>query len=148
MDNWTLISIKQGYPFINIYCSRITTAEYPIHRYPCLDINVEIHTCVNNWRLTFKIHGYPCWYPWIFGNPCTDMLWILGPGTTLPWSEASSTYPIIAKLVSLLALLTDFFLDQLISFAIPNNFRTKKACRNVPAVSQPITLAFINFLMT
>jgi len=86
MDNWRLTSIKQGYPFMNI-CLRITIAEYPIHGYPRLDVYVEIPAwmniplCVDNWRLTSKNHGYPCWYPWIFGNPCMDMLWILGPGT-------------------------------------------------------------------
>ena len=35
---------------------------------------------MDNWRLTSKNHGYPCGYPWIFGNTCMDMLWILGPG--------------------------------------------------------------------
>jgi len=37
---------------------------------------------MDNWRLTPKNHGYPCWYPWIFGNTCMDLLWILGPGFT------------------------------------------------------------------
>jgi len=26
-------------------------------------ISVDIHTCVDNWRLTSKNHGYQCWYP-------------------------------------------------------------------------------------
>ena len=51
-----------------------------LHWYPCLDINVDISDCMDNWRLTSKYHGYPCRYPWIFGNPCMDLLWILGPG--------------------------------------------------------------------
>jgi len=51
-----------------------------IHGYPCLDINVDIHTCMDNWRVTWENHGYPCWHPWIFWNPCMDVLWILGPG--------------------------------------------------------------------
>ena len=33
MDNWILISIKHGYPFMDIYCSRISIAECP-----CMDI--------------------------------------------------------------------------------------------------------------
>jgi len=52
-----------------------------LHGYPCLNINVDIHACVDNWRPTSKNHGYPCWYPGIFGNPCMALLWILGPGT-------------------------------------------------------------------
>jgi len=47
-----------------------------------LDFNVDIHACMDNWRLTSKNHGYPCWYPWIFGNPWMDLLRILGPGWT------------------------------------------------------------------
>jgi len=35
---------------------------------------------MDNWRLTSKNHGYSCWYSWVCGNPCMDMLWILGPG--------------------------------------------------------------------
>jgi len=58
-----------------------TIVRMSLHGYPWLDINVDIHTCMDNWRLTSKNHGYPCWYPWIFENPCVDMLWILGPGS-------------------------------------------------------------------
>jgi len=36
--------------------------------YPCLDINVDIHACMDNWRLISKKYVYPCWYPSIFGN--------------------------------------------------------------------------------
>jgi len=83
MDNWRLISIKTwisiyGYLFLtDVHCGM------SLHGYPCLDINVDIHACIDNWRLTSKKHGYPCWYPWIFGNPCMDLLWILGPGKRL-----------------------------------------------------------------
>ena len=54
-----------------------------LHGYPCLDINVDIHACMDNWRLASKNHGYPCWYPWIFWNSCMDLLWILGLGWSL-----------------------------------------------------------------
>jgi len=80
MDNWRLLSIKTWISingnlfFTDIHCGM------SLHGYPCLDINVDIHACMDNWRMTSKNHGYPCWYPWIFGNPCMDLLWILGPG--------------------------------------------------------------------
>jgi len=51
-----------------------------LHGYPCLDIIVDIHTGMDNWRLSSENHGYPCLYPCIFLYPCMDMLWILGPG--------------------------------------------------------------------
>jgi len=60
----------------NFYCGM------SLHGYPCLDINVDIHACINNWRLTSKNHGYPCWYPWIVGKPCMDLLWILSVEST------------------------------------------------------------------
>jgi len=65
--NWRLISIKTWISideyllFTYIHCRTF------LHRYHCLDINVDIHTCMDNWRLTSKNHGYPCWYPWNFG---------------------------------------------------------------------------------
>jgi len=59
-----------------------------LHGYPRLDINVDIHTYLDNWRLTSKNHEYPYWYPWIFWYPCMDMLWILGPGhSTVSWEN-------------------------------------------------------------
>jgi len=50
---------------------------YPLqnhYEYPSLDIKVDIRTCMDNWILTSKNHGYPYWEPWNFGNPCMDML--------------------------------------------------------------------------
>jgi len=60
--------------FMDIHCIMFLCG------YPCLDINMDIHTCMDNWRLTSKNHGYPCRYPRIFGNPGMDMQWIFGPG--------------------------------------------------------------------
>jgi len=50
MDNWRLISIKTwisiyGYLlFTDIYCGMF------LHGYPCLDINVDIYACLDNWK--------------------------------------------------------------------------------------------------
>ena len=67
MDNWRLISIKQGYPLMNTYCLRISIAECPYMNIPAW-ISTWISTCMDNWRPTSKNHRYPCWYPWIFEN--------------------------------------------------------------------------------
>jgi len=78
IDNWRHIHKNIDihlwiYIFTDIHCGM------SLHGYPCLEINVDIHAWMDNWRLTSKNHGYPCWYPWIFGNPCMDLLWIFGP---------------------------------------------------------------------
>jgi len=80
MDIWRLISIKtlisiHGYLLLTDIHGRMS-----FHGNPCLDINVDIHTCMDSWRLTSKNHGYLCWYPCVFGNPCMDVLGILGLG--------------------------------------------------------------------
>ena len=67
--------------FTDIHCRMF------LHGYPCLDINVDIHTFMYNWRLTSENHGYPCWYLRIFGNPCMDMLWTLGPGEVVRFGK-------------------------------------------------------------
>jgi len=56
---------------------------------------VDIHACMDNWRLTSKNHGYPCWYPSIFGNPCMDLLWILGPGMLYFFTVQFLSYNVI-----------------------------------------------------
>jgi len=67
MDNWRLISIKHWYHFMDTYCLRMSIAKCP-----CIDIPAWISivwlstTCMDNWRLASKNHGYQCWYPWIF----------------------------------------------------------------------------------
>ena len=78
---WILIS---RYPFVDIYCLRISIVECP-----CMDICARISMWISmlvwiieGWHP--KNHRYPCWYPWIFINPWMDLLWILGPGHTLP----------------------------------------------------------------
>jgi len=80
MNNWKLISIKHGYPFMDIYCLLISIAECP-----CMGIRAWISMWIST--LVWIIEDWhpkimdPCWYPWIFGNPCMDLLWILGPGS-------------------------------------------------------------------
>jgi len=77
-DDWRLISVKT---WISIHGYLLFTdihRKIALHGYPCLNINVDIHTCMGNWRLTFKNPGYQCWYPSIFGYPCIDMLYIYG----------------------------------------------------------------------
>jgi len=74
------ISIKHGYPFMDMYCLGISILECP-----CKDIRAWILMCVSTlvWIVedTSENHGYPCRYPSIFGNnPCMGLLWILGPG--------------------------------------------------------------------
>ena len=39
---------------------------------------MDIRTWMDNWRLSSKNYVYSCWYPWIFGNSCMDMLRISG----------------------------------------------------------------------
>jgi len=51
----------------------------------------RIHTCMYNWRLTSKNHRYLWWYSWIFGNPCMDMLWILGRGQSFLYWKTTLT---------------------------------------------------------
>jgi len=70
----TWISIHKYLFFTDIHC------RMSLYGYPCLDTNVDIRTCMDNWRLTSKINGYQCSYPRIFWNQCMDMLWILGLG--------------------------------------------------------------------
>jgi len=64
---------------MDIHCLRISIAECP-----CMDtrawISIWIFMLVWIIEDTSKNHRYPCWYPWIFVNPCMDLLWILGPG--------------------------------------------------------------------
>jgi len=70
---------KLEYPFIDIYYLRISITECPCMH--CWYQWKHPHSyCMDNWRLTSKYHWYSYWYPWIVGNPCMDMLWILGPG--------------------------------------------------------------------
>jgi len=61
---------------MDIYCLRIFIAECA-----CKDIRGWISMWISTLgRLVSKNHEYPCWYPSIFGNPCMDLLWVLGPG--------------------------------------------------------------------
>jgi len=53
VDNWRLISIKHGYPFMDIYCSRISIAECP-----CMDIRAWISMWISS--LVWIIED---WYP-------------------------------------------------------------------------------------
>jgi len=87
---------------MDICCLRISIAECP-----CMDIRAFI----DNWRLTFKNHGYPYWYPWIFGNPCMDLPWILGPGLPslmsltsrrwwLPWGRRHQAWRSFASILT------------------------------------------------
>ena len=76
INNWSLISIKHKYPSMDTYCLRISIAECPWMDIPVW-ISMLISTLlwiIEDWH---KNNGYPCWYPWTFGNPCMDMLWIL-----------------------------------------------------------------------
>ena len=58
-DTWlifikTWVTIHEYLSFTDIHC------RMSLHGYPCLDINVDIHTCMDTWRLTSKYHGCPC----------------------------------------------------------------------------------------
>ena len=66
------ISINWYLLFTDINC------RMSVHGYPFLDINMDIRTWMDNWRLSSKNYVYSCWYPWIFGNSCMDMLRISG----------------------------------------------------------------------
>jgi len=91
MDNWRLISImisNNFHAWISIHGNslRISIAECPFMDIPAW-VSMWIFTLV--WILKDNIQKswISCWYPWIFGNPCLDMLWILGPGKCfLPWN--------------------------------------------------------------
>jgi len=61
---------------MDIFCLLISTAECP-----CMDVrawtSVWISTLVwiiEDWYWHPKIMEYPCWYPWIFWNPCIDLM--------------------------------------------------------------------------
>jgi len=53
---------QQSYPE-DIHC------RMSLQGYPSLDINENIYTCMDDWRLISKNHEYPCWYPWSFVSP-------------------------------------------------------------------------------